>query len=331
MRQIYGIDLSKKKLDISFIDKNGFLQHKVIDNNIAKITRLMEQLSVNSVLCAEHTGAPGNLLRFLAHIKKVPVILVTGYEVKHGLGLIKGKSDKIDSDRIREYAERFYDKLNFAVFEGECLFELQELHSLRNQLVKQRKMLETQCCGKELNPFNSIAANRIARSQISKLNEDIKDLEKEMASILANDHELKQNLELVTSVKSIGPVTATELIVKTRNFTKIKTAKKAASFAGVCPFPNASGQMVKKSKVSPMSDRSLKSLLYMCSCSAVKHNKEYKLYYQQKLMEGKPYFLIMNNIANKLLRTVFSIIESRIPWDPNYICVDPRMREKIVV
>jgi len=330
MRQIYGIDLSKKKLDISFIDKNGFRQHKVIDNNLVRISRFIEHLPANSVLCAEHTGTPGNLLRFLAHISEVPVILVTGYEVKHGLGLIKGKSDKIDSDRIREYAERFNDKLEYAVFEGECLFELQELHSLRNQLVKQRKMLEAQCCGKESNPFNSITANRIAQRQITSLSEDIKDLENEMTAILLNDPALKEKLDLITSIKGIGLITATELIVKTRNFSKIKTARQAASYAGVCPFPNSSGQMVKKSKVSPMSDKSLKSLLYLCSSSAVNHNKEYKLYYQRKLMEGKPHFLIMNNVANKLLRTIFAVLKSQIPWDPGYICIDPRMREKIV-
>jgi transposase len=331
MEQIYGIDLSKKKLDVGFIDKNGNKHDKTIDNNLSKITRFLKQLPANSALCAEYTGTPGNLLRFLAHVNSIPIIMVTGYEVKHSLGLQKGKSDKADAHRIREYAERFYDKLNYAVYEGECLFELQELHTLRDQLVKQRKMLATQKVGKKSNPYNSTIANKIEVDHISSLDSSIKLLEEEMVSIMKTSPELNENLELVTSIKGIGLITASDLIIKTRNFSRITTAKKAASYAGVCPFPNASGQMVKKSKVSPMADRALKSLLYMCSSSAVQHNKEMKLYYQRKMMEGKPHFLIMNNVANKLLRTIYSIIESRIPWNPNYICLDPRIPEKMLV
>ena len=88
--------------------------------------------------------------------------------------------------------------------------------------------------------------------------------------------------------------------------------------------------MVGKNKVSKMSDKKLKSLLHMCGKSAVLYNKEFKLYFQKKQMEGKPYYLIMNNVSNKLLRMVYSIIESRIPYDPNHICIDPREFEKIV-
>jgi transposase len=325
---MYGIDVSKMKLDISFIDNNGLKQHKIIDNTLSKIALFLEQLPLDAALCAEHTGTPGNLLRFLSHVINIPLFLVTGYEVKHSLGLQKGKTDKTDAHRIREFAERFSDKLNHDVFKGEALCELQELLTLRNQLVKDRKMLVTLKVSKESNPFSSTKAHEITSLQISRFDQDIKDLEKEMLSIMKEAPELRENLELVTSVKGVGLITATELIIKTENFNKIDTAKKAASFAGVCPFPNSSGLMVKKSKVSPMGDRALKSLLYMCACSAVQHNKELKLYYQKKEMQGKPYFLIMNNISNKLLRIIYSVVNSRIPWDPNYICADPRMATK---
>ena len=144
MRNIYGIDLSKNKIDVCFLNSQRIIQHQTIANTLSRLTIFMEQLPADAVLCAEHTGTPGNLLRFLAHGNQIPLILITGYEVKDGLGLQKGKSDKIDAKRIKEYAERFYDKLEFAVFEGEVLFELQELYVVRNQLVKQRKMMVTQ-------------------------------------------------------------------------------------------------------------------------------------------------------------------------------------------
>jgi len=88
--------------------------------------------------------------------------------------------------------------------------------------------------------------------------------------------------------------------------------------------------MVKKSKVSQMSDKSLKTLLFMCAKSAIKYNKEYKLYFEKKKLEGKQYFLIMNNVSNKLLRTIYRVVETGKPWDPNHICLDPRENIKKV-
>ena len=60
--------------------------------------------------------------------------------------------------------------------------------------------------------------------------------------------------------------------------------------------------------------------------SAVKHNKEYKLYYQKKAQEGKPHYLIMNNISNKMLRTVYSVVKNKTPFTRDHICLDPRER-----
>jgi len=62
--------------------------------------------------------------------------------------------------------------------------------------------------------------------------------------------------------------------------------------------------------------------------SAVKHNKEYKLYYQKKQLEGKPHYLIMNNVSNKMLRTIYSVVKNKTPYSQDYICLDPR--EKII-
>ena len=173
-------------------------------------------------------------------------------------------------------------------------------------------------------PMQSISVKRHFDNTLSNLEKEISDVEKEIETIIRANEELNENYELATGVQGIGPVIATDLIIKTGNFKNICTARKAASYAGVCPFPNESGKMVGKRKTSPFADRKLKSLLYMGAKSAVKHNKEYRLYYQKKLLEGKPHFLIMNNVANKMLRTVFSIVKNRIPYSQEYINLDPR-------
>lgn len=330
MKQIYGIDLSKEKFDVSFLDSQGTEQWKVVKNTYSGICKFLSCIPKDAIIIAEYTGVYGDLLVYLANHSNIFISLATGYNIKHSLGLQKGKNDKIDAVRIREYGKRFIDKLVSTEFECDSLIELSELSTLRNQLVKERKMLITLNEKKKQTPFNSIKARIFTLNMFNAFNEQITNIENEIVEIISQNKNLKENYDLVTSIKGFGPVTTTELIIKTRNFKKIKTAKQAASFAGVCPFPNTSGKMVGKSKVSHMSDKKLKTLLYMCAKTVVKHNKEYRLYYQKKKMEGKQHFLIMNNVSNKLLRTVYSIINSKIPWDPNHICLDPRENIKKV-
>lgn len=330
MRQIYGIDLSKEKFDVNYIDQADQKQHCVIKNDLKNISEFLESLPDDSHLVAEHTGVYGDLLLFLSNQMNISISLCSGYSIKHSLGLRKGKTDKIDAARIREYGERFYDTLEQSIINSELMTELQELYSLRRQLVKEKKMLLTKQKGVMRLATRSIYAKNVYTRLLDQLTTEIHDIELQIQDIIRSDEEYSKNFDLVTSIKGIGPITTCELIIKTSNFKGITTAKKAASYAGICPFPNTSGQMVKKARVSPMSDKSLKSLLFMCAKSAVAHNKEYRLYYQKKQLEGKPHYLIMTNVANKLLRTVYKVIETKTPWDPNYICLDPReMKNKV--
>ena len=325
--QIYGIDLSMEKFDVNFIDQNGNEKNKTVKNGINSISNFLKEVPAGSILCAENTGVYGDLLLFLCNQMGIDIAFIPGYNIKHSLGLMKGKTDKVDAMRIREYGERFFDKIVPAHYEEETMRELQELYTLRAQLIRSRKALQVSETGRKHQPMQSISAHTSAQSVIDNLNSEIEHVENDIKKLILTDQQLKDNYELATSIKGIGPVIATDLLIKTGNFKTIDTARKAASYAGVCPFPNSSGKMVKKARVSPFADKKLKSLLYMGAKSAVKHNKEYRLYYQKKKLEGKPHYLIMNNISNKMLRTVYSVVKNEIPYNENYVCLDPRERK----
>jgi transposase len=330
MEQIYGIDLSQTKFDVNFKDQNGNLKSFIVKNTLSGIEKFLDRIEPGSILCAEHTGVYGELLLFLTNLRNIKISLVSGYQIKHSLGLKRGKSDKLDAMKIREYAERFIDKLHFLAPEIEDLKELREIYSLRAILVQERKMILTRERGKAFLPYNSILVKQVTNDMLLKMDEQIDKLEKEIIRIISSNEALNNSYELITSIVGIGKVTSCELIIKTGNFNRIPTARTAASYAGVCPFPNSSGKMVKKSRVSPLSDKSLKSLLFLCSRIAVRYNKEYRLYYTKMELNKKQYYLIMNNVANKLLRTVYAIIKAGKPYDPNHICLDPREEIKKV-
>ncbi len=322
--QVYGIDLAKEKFDVNFVNEKGEHKRRTVKNSMAQISVFLEGLPSTAVLCAEHTGTYGDLLVWLCNQYNVRIALVSGYSVKHSLGLVKGKTDPMDAGRLREYGERFFDKLSFRQYHSESMSELRQLSTLRSQMVKARKELRTGSHAREMMPMQSLGAKRSLSTVLKCMDGQIFEIEVQIAQIIAGDREMAENYVLATSVKGVGPVIATDMIIKTGNFRTIDTARKAASYAGVCPFPNSSGKMVAKSRTVPFADKELKSLLYMGATSAVKHNKEYNLYYQRKVLEGKQHYLIMNNIANKMLKTIYSILKSRKPYSQDHMCLDPR-------
>ena len=321
--RIYGIDLSKDKFDVSYV-LAGEEKKRVVRNDFKGICSFLKQVEDSCILVAEHTGSYGDLLVHLCYQFQIKIALVPGYNIKHSLGLQRGKSDSKDAYRIRKYGERFVEELRFMEPRSESVKELKELYSLREQLSKSRTSLLLGQKTRKLSPSQSIVAHRGYQRAIANLENEIDAIEKEIEKIVQSDSDLNDNYKLITSIKGIGPVIANNLIIKTENFKRINTAKKAAAFAGVCPYPNSSGKMSMKSKTSHMADKKLKSLLFLAAKTAVTHNKEYSLYAERKKLEGKPYFLIMNNVSNKMLRTVYGVIQSRKPYDMNHICNDPR-------
>jgi transposase len=324
--QVYGIDLSMEKFDVNFIDAKGEERNREVKNKVISISKFLSSVEEDGILCAEHTGAYGDLLVFLCSQAEVPITLVPGYTIKHSLGLLKGKSDPLDSSRIREYGERFTDKLVFSEYDDESIAELKQLYTLRSQLVKARKALLTSDKGRYHLPMQSLNVHKYLHSVLSNMDTEIVEVEEEIEALIKVNQDLNENYELAKGVFGIGPVIATDLLIKTGNFKTIDTARKAASYAGVCPFPNSSGKMEGKSKTSPFADKKLKSLLYLGASSAVLYNKEYQLYYQKKQLEGKHHYLIMNNISNKMLRTVYSVVKNKTPYNQDHICLDPRER-----
>lgn len=314
--RIYGIDLSKDKFDVSYLFA-GEEKKRVVKNDFRGICNFLKQVEDSCILVAEHTGSYGDLLVHLCHQLQIKIALVPGYNIKHSMGLQRGKSDSKDAYRIRKYGERFVEELRFMEPRSESIKELKELYSLREQLPKSRTSLLSGQKKRKHSPSQSIVAHKSYQRAIANLEIEIDAIEKEIEKIVQNDSNLNDNYKLVTSIKGIGPVIANNLIIKTENFKRINTAKKAAVFAGVCPYPNSSGKTSKKSKTSHMADKKLKSLLFLAAKTAVAHNKGYSLYAQRKRIEGKPYFLIMNNVSNKLLRTVYGVIQSGRPYDMN--------------
>ena len=58
----------------------------------------------------------------------------------------------------------------------------------------------------------------------------------------------------------------------------------------------------------------MKTLLSLASVSAIQHDSELKKYYKNKIEQGKPKMVALNNVRNKLLARVFAVVKRGTPY-----------------
>ena len=178
----------------------------------------------------------------------------------------RGKNDKIDAIRIAKYAYRFQDKVTLFEASDEIYDEMQHFFSLRERLLMVLNVIE-----KSLNESKGILDNNfqkvletICYLPILYLKKSIKDIDNKLENKLKKNEEIQKKYKIVSSVKGIGKQTAIYLLVISRGFTKIKTARKCSCYCGIAPFEYSSGTSVKgRTKVSCYGNKTLKKLLYM--------------------------------------------------------------------
>ncbi|GGH66641.1 transposase [Phaeocystidibacter marisrubri] len=73
-----------------------------------------------------------------------------------------------------------------------------------------------------------------------------------MTQLIQAQPQIQKNFSFITSITGVGPITATELILLTENFQRINSARKAAAYAGVCPYTSQSPlSNQSKSQIAP--------------------------------------------------------------------------------
>ena len=94
------------------------------------------------------------------------------------------------------------------------------------------------------------------RKVMESIKESIRALEKEIREKLLHEPEFQENTSLALTVPGISWVTASAIILDTRNFTRFSTARQYANYTDCVPHEHDSGTSVhRKPKVSRMSNR----------------------------------------------------------------------------
>jgi transposase len=326
-----GIDVSKPFFDSSILVVIDHVKQKIqtkrFDNTkegLKEFEKWLKSFEVtfekHTLLVIENTGIYHRLLWQFSNKKNLPIHIGNAAHIKWSFGIARGKNDKIDSIRLCNYAFKEADVLQSAPILSPEILQLKDLWTARRKLLSQLTSMKTYL--KELKGVSEKASQDIIekahKQALNGMSKSLKDLEAQIARIIKENKEIKQNYNLLLSVPGIGQWTATYLICCTHNFASKVTGKQLACYAGVAPFGHTSGISIRgKDKVHKMANKELKKLLYLGAMSVINHNKEFGTYYQRKLNEGKEAMSIINAVKNKILLRAAAVVNKGIPYVDN--------------
>jgi transposase len=323
LQHIIGADLSKESIDLACHQLQTHLKITNSTSGFRQMLKWLKQQRVNYsdiMIVMEHTGLYSYHLEKFLHQHQISFTKVSALAIKRSLGLIRGKNDKVDAQRIARYGFEKKDVLVTADKPNEMIKRLQMLHSTRDHLVKHRASLK--CAVKEYQ--NVIKqSDLIIQSQlalIKNFTQQIKKIEAEIAGLIKKDQVLNQNFQLLITIKSVGKVIATSTIIKTGNFTKFTSARKFACYCGTAPFEHSSGKSIRhKTRISHLADKEMKTLLDQSAKSAIQYDKELREYYLRRITDGKSKMSTINIVRNKILYRMFAVIKRQTPFSENYL------------
>lgn len=319
-KEVLGIDISKLTIDVYLHIKRS---PEIFDNDPSGFKKLIrwlnrEKINLETLLvCFEHTGMYSFSLSCFLTEKKIDYVMESPIQIKRSMGLVRGKNDKVDSVRIADYAYRRRDQLKLTILPSIQLNRIQKLLSLRETMVKQRAGYKVviQENARILNT-SDYKLFFDAQSKIVKvLNTQIDRIEETIKEIIDSDDSLHQTYNLITSIKGIGLILGAYLIATTSCFTKFDTGRKYACYCGTAPFEYSSGTSIKyRTKVNPMANKKMKSLLNMAARSAITCDPELKAYYYRRVSQGKNKMSTLNIIRNKIIHRVFAVVQRGTPY-----------------
>lgn len=322
---ILGIDVSKESIDACLIRKtDGQIFESKFHNNLSGFRHLKRwckqtgcECDGTTLCCLEHTGIYTRLLVHYLVSREVGVWLESSLQIKRSMGLLRGKSDKIDAQRIARYAFLHHSQAEILKIGVLTLEKLKDLQANRRRLMKSLQGLRTSVAElKQFDPATGKEIERINREAIRGLEKSLDKVDEQILSNISEDAELKQKYDLMLSVKGVGKVLAAMLLVYTHGFQRLSDSRKLACYSGVAPFVYQSGTSIKgKTGVSKFANNELKKVLHMAAISSIQHNSELHQYYQRKVLEGKNKMSVINAVRNKLLHRVVAVIKRGTPYE----------------
>lgn len=328
-----GIDPAAESFTASYLVKPGISRTapKPFNNAEEGIAGLeawlrSEDIDLSQVhFCIENTGVYSELIAYQLHRQKYALSLLDPRTIWKAFGDGLPKNDPLDSRRVAEYGFRYADKLRLWEPQEVIVEQISVILSTREQLVHQKTAASNSRSTLARKAIQTPVANEALDATIAHLKAQIDALTDELKRLIRSQPTLMQGATILMSAPGVSWLLSGHLIVITRGFTDIPSYRALAQYLGIAPNEHSSGTSVRKRDQSRgYGPPAIRKLLHLAARSRGTHHPRHARYYQEKVAAGKPKRLVLNNIANKLLKQLCAMLRSGTRYNPEHRSINPR-------
>jgi transposase len=305
--QVMGIDVSKEKFDVGVNDEKKV---RVWNNDPEGRVALSDWVAAQDPQLVVVEASGGYEAAVVSELvsRGIAVALVNPTRVRafaRAEGVL-AKTDKIDARVIARFGATM--KPQARARRDESQVELNELVTRRRQLV----LMATA----EKNRLSTASPTMQAHisSHLAWLQAEIERLEEQISQAITANPEWAETVNRVDSVPGIGFITAATLVADLPELGQLNR-QKIAALVGVAPFNHDSGKQRGKRRIFG-GRTSVRSVLYMATLSAIRHNPVIKEFYQRLLDKGKLKKVAITACMRKLLVILNTMVKSGQDWCP---------------
>jgi transposase len=312
-KNILGIDIAKRKLDVALIFAARILT-KQFDNSpkgFKLLNAWLRSLHITQVhACLEATGSYGDAVALYLHEAGHFVSIVNPFRIKGyaGAKLNRNKTDTADARLIADFC---LTQNPDQWFPSEP--QVIELQALTRRIEMLDEMLQMEKNRLDVSPSKT-------KQSIKRI---IKTLEKEIENLRANikqhinqNPDLKQQDTLLQTIPGIGEKTSHLLLAEIK-FSRYTSARQVAAFAGVTPRKHNSGTSLNQTYLSKQGNGRVRKALYFPAIVATRYNKVITQFASRLKKNGKTPMQIVCASIRKLLHIAFGVLKNKTPFNPD--------------
>ena len=321
MKQVCaGVDVSAATLEVAWRSVEGRLRRQTFSNDARGHRLLIKELTRENVpvrVAMEATGVYGlDLALALDAAPNVEVMVANPRTIADFAKALlqRSKTDRIDAETILVFVER----MPFVSWHAPSKAAL-ELRAITRRVAALTKVVRAEKTRRHAaNASEAIGAllARSARNTIAALEREIATLRKAARTVIAKDDQLERKLQLLTSIKGIGEVSAVQILAELILLPPDMTDRQWVAHAGLDPRLVQSGTSVRlTTRISKAGNHYLRAALYLPAMTACRYEPNVIAFRSHLAARGKRPKQIHVAVMRKLLHAIHAMFKNDSAFD----------------
>lgn len=331
LQRFCGIDVSSSTLDYIVLSStdNTRIDAKAIKNKSKDFSQLPNSLEAiqskfsqsefdQTLFVFEATGTySAKLMHGLSQINR-PISVVSPYRSKSYMASkgITNKNDKNAAFCLAAMGKN--EELRLYKAPRMEIQQRKQVLSTYQAIQKQERMLNNQIHALEQYPeVNQLALGSLQQI-LEQVTKQVQTLEEQLYRP-SQDPNFNEKMKHGSSVKGIGKKTAEAILLATNGLEGFDEVAPVAKCLGITPHSHYSGTSIsKRGGITKFGSNSVRGLLYMCTRSAIRHNKACGELYTRLRAKGKPHKVAAVAVMHKLVKQFFACVKFQRTFDNEY-------------